>query len=750
MASPTTHDAAHGRRPGAAPSILRVAVDVPLNRYFDYLAPAGGPRLKPGVRVRVPFGRRRTVGVLVGTRAQSDIGAERLKPVIEALDAAPIIEAELLKFLRWAAEYYRHPPGEVFAAALPVLLRQGRPLYDPIEIWRPTPRGRQADPGDLARRAPRQAALLAALRAHPAGLDHGDLDELGAGWREPLAALEEKGLARREEVVSRPVPKSGDARGPEPTLTPAQASIVAAATANPNRFTSLLLHGATGSGKTEVYLRIIDKMLARGRQALVLVPEISLTPQLVERFQARFREPLAVLHSALSDSQRLSGWRAARDGSARIVIGTRSAVFTPLASPGVIVVDEEHDSSYKQQEGFRYSARDLAVVRAQRHGIPVVLGSATPSLETLYNAQRGRYVKCVLPERAGTAEHPSITLIDLRRHAARQGLSTPLLHAVRRHLDSGGQVMLYLNRRGYAPVWFCPGCGRAASCTRCDARMTVHAARRARLRCHHCGSERAPEAACADCGTAMKPVGQGTERVEEVLAEQFPQVPLARFDRDSVQRRGELESLLEDMRSGRTRILVGTQMLTKGHHFPDVTMVGVVNADQGLFGTDFRASERLAQTIVQVAGRAGRAERRGEVMIQTEYPEHPLLTRLVTRGYEDFAEAALAERRASAWPPFASLALLRAEAPRSETARAWLESAARAARTRAGRTVRVLGPAPAPMARRAGRFRAQLLLQSAQRQDLQTLLAGLAPKLERLPGTRRVRWSLDVDPVELF
>ncbi|CAN5350772.1 primosomal protein N' [soil metagenome] len=736
--------------PPPAQRILRVAVDVPVHRYFDYLAPADGRRLEAGVRVRVPFGRRKTVGMLVGTRAQSEVHPGRLKPVIEVLDSEPLIEPDLLRFLRWAAEYYRHPPGEVFAAALPVLLRQGRALYEPIEIWRPSPRAHHTDPGALGRRAPRQAAILAALRARPAGLDRSDLDELGGGsWRAPLRALERKGLAKREEVVGKSLSDSDDKRGPEPELTPAQAAVVAAATADPNRFTSLLLHGATGSGKTEVYLRIIDKILARGRQALVLVPEISLTPQLVARFQARFGEPLAMLHSGLNDSRRRVGWRAARDGSARIIIGTRSAVFTPLPKPGIIVVDEEHDPSYKQQDGFRYSARDLAVARAQRHGIPVVLGSATPSLETLYNARRGRYLQCLLPERPGAARHPSITLIDLRRHAAHQGLSTPLLHAVRRHLNAGSQVMLYLNRRGYAPVWFCPGCGRAAACGRCEARMVCHFARRPRLRCPHCGSERAPESACDICGESMKPVGQGTERIEEVLAKHFPEVPLARFDRDSTQRRGALESLLEDMRTGRTRILVGTQMLTKGHHFPDVTLVGVVNADQGLFGTDFRASERLAQTIVQVAGRAGRAERPGEVLMQTKYPAHPLLARLVTRGYADFAEAALAERRAALWPPFSSLALIRAEAPRLNAVQNYLQAADRAARACRSPEVRVLGPAPAPIPRRAGRHRAQLLLQAARREDLQTMLARLVSKLGKLPGVRSVRWSLDVDPIDL-
>ena len=437
---------------------------------------------------------------------------------------------------------------------------------------------------------------------------------------------------------------------------------IAAARGRPASF---LLHGVTGSGKTEVYLRAIADVVARGEQALVLVPEIALTPQLVARFAARFDAPLAVLHSSLNDQERLRAWRAARSGTAPVVIGTRSAVFAPLARAGLIVVDEEHDPSYKQQEGFRYSARDLALARAQRLSIPVVLGSATPSLESLERARAGKSMLLALPNRTAGASQPRLHIVDLRRHAATQGIATPTVLAIKRHLDAGGQVLLYLNRRGYAPSLFCPSCGWVAPCPRCDARLTVHQRER-RLHCHHCGTEqRAPET-CPTCGEAVKPVGQGTERIEETLAQLFPDTPLARIDRDAVRRRGALEAALDRVTSGEVRLLVGTQMLTKGHHFPDVSLVVVLNADQGLFGTDFRASERLAQTIVQVAGRAGRAERPGEVLIQTEYPEHPLLAQLVDGGYDAFASAALDERRLARWPPFARIAVLRAEAARRE------------------------------------------------------------------------------------
>ena len=379
----------------------------------------------------------------------------------------------------------------------------------------------------------------------------------------------------------------------------------------------------TGSGKTEVYLRAIARVVARGEQALVLVPEISLTPQLVERFAARFAAPLAVLHSGLTDAERLHAWRAARSGAAPVVIGTRSAIFAPLARPGLIVVDEEHDASYKQQEGFRYSARDLALARAQRLQVPVVLGSATPSLESLERVRAGRThaARAAESHRRGAATRAASWSTCARTRGV-QGIATPTLLAIKRHLAAGGQVLLYLNRRGYAPSLFCPGCGWVAPCPRCDARLTVHLREHA-LHCHHCGAQRALPATCPGCGTEVKPVGQGTERIEETLATLCPGVPLARIDRDAMRRRGVLEEILRRVHAGELRLLVGTQMLTKGHHFPDVSLVVVLNADQGLFGTDFRAAERLAQTIVQVSGRAGRAERAGEVLIQTEYPGAP-------------------------------------------------------------------------------------------------------------------------------
>jgi primosomal protein N' (replication factor Y) len=732
--------------------ILGVAIDAPLRRVFDYRAPAlaDGQQLRPGQRVWVPFGRRRAVGVILEVRDHSDLPADKLRSALALIDDEPVLDDVLLDLLRWSAEYYRHPPGEVIAAALPVALRGGAPAVATAERWTLSSAARTGTVEPLSARAGKLRAVADFLAAHgPAGAT--ELAALSTRWREHLRELEKRGWVLRTSEAAAPAAAwtTAEASRLGPELTPEQDAAVRAVDAARGRFAPFVLHGVTGSGKTEVYLRAIAAVVARGEQALVLVPEISLTPQLVGRFAARFPGPLAVLHSGLTDGERLQAWRAARAGDARVVIGTRSAVFAPLARPGLIVIDEEHDPSYKQQEGFRYSARDLALVRAQRHGIPVVLGSATPSLESLERIRAGKAQRLDLPNRTAGAQPPVMRLIDLRAHAATQGIATPVALAIRRHLYAGGQVLIYLNRRGYAPTLFCTSCGWIAPCPRCDARMTVHQRERS-LDCHHCGSHRPIPEICPECASPVKPVGQGTERIEETLATLFPGVPLARIDRDAMRRRGALEEALQRIQAGEVRLLVGTQMLTKGHHFPEVTLVVVLNADQGLFGTDFRAAERLAQTIVQVAGRAGRAERPGEVLIQTEYPEHPLLTQLVTGGYAAFASAALIEREQAGWPPFARVAVLRAEAPGREAPLAFLDEARALAGQCSAGSVELLGPAAAPMERRAGHYRAQLLLHASSHSPLQRLLAQWVPLLESAPTARKVRWALDVDPLELF
>jgi primosomal protein N' (replication factor Y) (superfamily II helicase) len=726
--------------------ILRVALDTPLRRVFDYLPPANddGSAMvpPPGVRVHVPFGRRQVLGILVEVAEDSPIDLARLKPALEVLDSRPVFDAVTFDLLRWAADYYHHPIGEVMAAALPASLRGGQAAHVPIEVWALTAAGRSELERSAGKRAPRQRALLTLLERRGGAT----VDDLAEFKPAVFRSLAEKGWAAPRFLSA--APAAIKTRPSEVVLTAAQAGVIDAICASLGRFAAHLLYGVTGSGKTEVYLQIIDAALAADGQALVLVPEIALTPQLVERFQRRFSAGVVALHSGLTATQRRDAWRAAHGGHARIVIGTRSAVFTPLEHLSLIVVDEEHDASYKQQEGFRYSARDLAVLRAQRARVPVILGSATPSLETLDNVAQGRYSRHELPQRPGAARPPAMHLVDLRKHPSDQGLSQPAMSAMDRHLKDGGQVIVFLNRRGYAPTLYCNACGWIACCAHCDARMTVHASAR-QLRCHHCGARAKIPTVCASCSQPLHPVGQGTERVEETLLRLFPDAPLARLDRDTAGASGAMQAVLDRVHRGEARILVGTQMLTKGHHFPDVSLVVILDADQGLFASDFRATERLAQTITQVAGRAGRAARLGEVIVQTSFPEHPLLTRLISEGYERFAATALEERRAASWPPYSRLALLRAEAKDRDGLDAYLRAAAALGRALDGQSVRVLGPAVALIARRADHFRAHLLVESPSRGPLQRFLAVWLGQVESLPGPTGLRWSIDVDPLEV-
>lgn len=732
-------------------AVLRVALDMPLRRLFDYLPPP--VPVAPGQRVRVPFGRQRLVGLVMGHAESSDVPVERLKPVLEVLDAEPVLDPSAIELLRWAADYYHHPIGEVVAAAMPKALREGAKATAVEEWWSATEPGRAANLSGEPRRAPKQRQLLSHL-ADQEGATAAALGLFMEGWQDAARALAKRGWA---QMTERPVAAVADQAAASasvhtaanlPELVSEQRDAVDRISDTLGKFGAFVLHGITGSGKTEVYLRVVQAVLARGQRALVLVPEIGLTPQLVERFRERFDTPLAVLHSALTDHERLEAWRVAFSGRARIVLGTRSAVYAPVPDLGVIIVDEEHDVSFKQHEGgFRYSARDLAVVRAQQASAPIVLGSATPALETLHNVNTGRYVRLSLPRRAAQAEPPRVALVDLRVNAVQSGISTPAVQAIERHLKEDGQVLVFLNRRGYAPTLLCTACGWVAPCRDCDARLTVHRSAD-RLRCHHCGADAPLPARCTQCGFTVKPVGQGTERIEEALAQLFPQAPLVRLDRDVVRKRGDMEIAMRRMHSGEARILVGTQMVTKGHHFPNVTLVIVMNADQGLFSTDFRAPERLAQTIIQVAGRAGRGTKPGEVLIQTEFPEHPLLKHLLGEGYDGFARAALGEREQAAWPPFSRLAAIRDSAPTPEAALAFLNEARNLCRP--PRNVQLRGPVPAAMAKRAGRHHAQLLLESTDRASLHRFLDSWLPEVEQLKSSRRVRWALDVDPIELF
>jgi primosomal protein N' (replication factor Y) (superfamily II helicase) len=734
--------------------ILRVALDTPLRRLFDYLAPAapGANPVAVGARVEVPFGRQRLVGVIVDRVATSDLPVAKLKPVYEVLDAQPIFDPPLLKLLGFAASYYHHPLGEVIAAALPKLAREGARIADLVQRWYATADGVAALQLPATRRARKQYMMLERLAQSPDGLSVPDLTTTFPNWRATVRTLAARGWVSSAEIqpallTSQP---AAAAQSREPAHEPSvdQATAIAAINSAAGRFAPYLLYGSTGSGKTEVYLRAVAHALEHGKNALVLVPEIGLTPQLVGRFAARFAAPIAVLHSGLTDRERLEAWRSIVVGEARIVIGTRSAVFAPIAALGLIIVDEEHDASFKQQDSaFRYSARDVAIVRAQQLAIPIVLGSATPSLETLQNTNDGRYAQLTLARRAGQSPPPRAATVDLRQHAVRQGLSTPAVDAIRRHLQNDGQVLVFINRRGYAPTLACTACGWCAPCGDCDAKLTVHLGAQ-QLRCHHCGAQASLPTSCPQCGYAVRPVGQGTERVEETLAELFPAAPIARLDRDVARKRGDIEQVVSRVSSGEARILVGTQMVTKGHDFPNLTLVVVLNADQGLFSTDFRAPERLAQTIIQVAGRAGRAHRPGEVLIQTEYPEHPLLQSLLTGGYDGFATSALSERAHAKWPPFSRIAALRASAPELAPVIAFLRAARQTASPPRG--VKLLGPAPAAMAKRAARYHAQLLVEAEQRNALHSFLEAWLERVEALDAPRSLRWSLDVDPLELI
>jgi primosomal protein N' (replication factor Y) len=733
-------------------SAYQVVLPLPLPQAFDYL-PAGGASATDdaiGCRVRVPFGSRELVGIVAGI-APAAAGAE-LRALLGQLDPEPLFHGELLHSLRWLARYVHAPLGEVLATALPAALRRGEPLPDTHAwAWQLTEAGQTAMPG-LRAGQPRGLAerLAAAGDGHVLDEDRLDL-EAGSGWRTAARALERRGLAERIAIPASALAPAPTAIAPVANAEQ-QLAIDAVREAAQTGFAPLLLDGVTGSGKTEVYLQAIADCLARNRQALVLVPEIGLTPQMLARFRARLGVPVHALHSGLNDNERSRVWTAAWRGEARVVVGTRSAVFTPLPDAGLIVVDEEHDGSYKQLDGIRYHARDFALVRGKALGVPVLLGSATPSLESLHNARAGRYAHLRLHRRAGSARAPTVRVLDVRKRPLQAGLSPELLEAIARALAAGGQVLVFKNRRGYAPVLLCHDCGWSAQCRRCStpthgSAMTVHAGGR-RLQCHHCGARQPVPQACPDCGgLALQPQGNGTERIEEFLAERFADVPVLRVDRGSTRGRDALESLLAQLGT-RPGILIGTQMLAKGHDLPNLTLVAVVGIDEGLFSADFRASEKLAQQLIQVAGRAGRADRAGEVWLQTHHPGHPLLQTLIEGGYHAFAEAELLQREAAGFPPFAHLALLRAEAVHADAPLAFLQ-AAKSLLDGDG-ALDILGPLPAPMPRRAGLQRAQLLLSSSSRAALHGALDAAVPALHALPQARKVRWSLDVDPVDLY
>ena len=722
-------------------AVLRVALPVPLPTLFDYLPPQDGSA-QAGSRVWVPFGRGKLVGVVVEIDAEAAVGSSRLKPAIRLLDNAPLLDAELMQTLAWAADYWLGAPGEAYANALPLALREPRPL--PAigdEYWSLNAAGQSAHDAGSRRGGSKQ--LLALLAERP--LSAQELTERLPGWRDASRRLDAAGLIERSE---RPPLNHALPASLPPQLNDEQQQAVAAVSAHLGGYQPFLLDGVTGSGKTEVYLALIEQVLAQGKQALLLVPEIGLAPQTVRRLRERLGVIVEVLHSNLSEGDRARAWLRARSGSARVILGTRSAMFTPLPQAGIIIVDEEHDSAYKQQEGFRYHARDLAVVRGRALGVPVLLGSGTPSLESLANAEAGRYRTLHLRARPGAIRPPQVQIIDMRAQRLDHGMSPALLAAVADTVARGEQALVFRNRRGYAPVLLCHSCGWHADCPRCDRPLTLHAGRR-QLLCHHCDFRQRVPVACPVCASAdLKPQGQGTERLEEALIAQFPQVPVLRVDRETTRRRDAFEHLLTTLQNDRPAILVGTQMLAKGHDLPNLTLVAIVGVDEGLHSVDFRAGERMAQLVVQVAGRAGRARKPGRVLLQTHQPEHPLLRGLLAHGYAAAARELLAERRQIQLPPYSHQVLLRADAPTREPVDAFL-AAAHAALPESTE-LQIAGPMPAPMPLRAGRHRGQLLLEAASRSALHGLLRPWRLALTAIPQARHVRWSLDVDPIDLY
>ncbi len=738
------------REPERPPLVLHIALPVPVRHHFDYLAGTGVPadNLRPGVRVSVSFSNRtQRVGMLIGTSTSSEVAPHKLKKIMRILDEEPLFDADHLDLLRWAGEYYHYPFGELIFSTLPGLLRQQQQanlqLYT---CWRLTAQGRDFDAAALTR-AKKQSAILSLLGRHTQGLGADELNSRCPGWRSAIKTLAEKGLV--ESISSAYPPATDTLPGVDITFSEEQTRALEQILAGLSTNKRFLLDGVTGSGKTEIYLEAARHVISRGKQVLILVPEIGLTPHFISRLEERLRTRIVVLHSRLSDKERLQSWLQARDGIAQVVLGTRSAIWTPLKRPGLFIVDEEHDPSYKQQDGFRYSARDIAVLRAGRGNVPVILGSATPSLESLYNTENKGFFRITLAQRAAAARLPQFSVIDLRRHKASSLLSTPLVSAIREVLDKQQQSLLFLNRRGYSPVLMCDSCNRIIKCLRCNLPLTYHKSCHM-LICHHCGRQSRPPAQCPECaGDNMMQIGHGTERLSESLQGLFPNARILRIDRDSTRKKQAMENYFAQIRAGEADILVGTQMLAKGHHFPDVTLVGILDADRGLYSADFRASERMAQLIMQVSGRAGRAKHPGLVMIQTHFPDHPLLHTLLRHDYHTFAGMLMAERRAASLPPYTFIALLRAEAFDGKLPVIFLQDALSLLGD-SNTTVEASGPFPAPIEKRAGKFRFQLLLQSASRQALQKAISPWIRQLETLRSSRKIRWSLDVDPQEML
>lgn len=732
-------------------TIAEVALPVPLRQTFDYLIPTDNAwTLVPGVRVKVPYGRQEKVGILVAIKSDSQWDTSKLKPIAGVLDGAPVFSESLLSLLHWAATYYLYPIGDALSSALPALLRKGDTPKQPSQTW-----WRASDPHEeqvltQLQRAKKQKALYQCLLVEPVSEK-----QLLAEFSKPvLTALYKQGFIQREE---RPVKPDLSWReslkvNTRPFASTEQALAISAINSQQG-FYPFFIEGVTGSGKTEVYLQAIENQLLDKRQVLLLVPEISLTPQTVDRFKQRFDIEIGLWHSGLTDNERLLVWQRAKSGELAIIIGTRSAIFLPLKWPGMIVVDEEHDSSFKQQDGFRYHARDLAVMRAKSLDIPLVLGSATPSLETLNNALTSKYRHLQLRDKVVRGSKVQHQLIDIKEQHLDAGLSGYLIERIRKHLTQQGQVMIFMNRRGYAPAIICDTCGHVESCDRCNKPYTFHKTTR-QLHCHHCGSTQRQHPACGSCGAqTITTSGVGTEQLEEALARYFPDYQVARIDSDTMRSKKALNQTLAAINQQEYQILVGTQILAKGHHFPNLSMVAILDVDAALFSADFRGTEQLAQLITQVAGRTGRAGSTGEMWLQTNHPDHTVLLDLLHNGYGHFARTALKERQAAQLPPYEFQILIKAEAVNIHDCDHFLHEVAKMFHMEQSlneAALKVIGPFPALMEKRQGRFRMQLLLSHLHRLPLHRALNKYLASITGLKLAKKVRWAIDVDPTDFY
>ncbi len=723
--------------------IVRVALDVPLSTLFDYFVETD-IAVETGQRVLVPFGRKQLVGIVMELSEDSDLATDRIKPIVRVLEDVPPLPPELLTLLRFCSEYYHHPLGMTVMSALPTRLRaQEAVTLKQESSYLLSEQGRKLDLEAFPKRRQVQRRILQAL--HGGAVSETKLRELSSSVATNLKVLLEEGWVECNAIPE--VASAPHVFNDVHVLSEAQQRAVDAVAAARD-YRCFLLHGITGSGKTEVYVHLMHQVLQCGGQVLLLVPEINLTPQLEQYFRDRFPDTeLASLHSGLSDGERTKKWLRAQSGRARIVLGTRLAVFTPLPQLGLILVDEEHDASFKQQDGLRYSARDVAIFRANQRGVPIVLGSATPSLESYHNAQSGRYQLLKLSQRATEqAQLPQVRCLNIANKPLQDGLSPAMLTALELRLQRKEQSLVFINRRGYAPVLMCTACGWLSGCTRCAGKLVLHLKDR-RLRCHHCGHQERVPHACPGCGnTDLQPVGIGTQRVEEALRAHFPAARILRVDRDSTRNKGAWSAMRKQIHDEEIDILVGTQILAKGHDFPNLTLVGVLNPDGALYSADFRASEKLFAQLAQVAGRAGRADKPGEVLVQTAFPDHPLFRALRAHDFEAWAQTLLTERQSADFPPFAYQVLLSAEGKQEQEVYAFLQQA-RAQALQLAMPVEVYSVLPSALPKRANHFRAQLLVQSDTRKALQAFLRRWKPALDGLPA-QKLRWSLDIDPLE--